>query len=89
VHQSFATRNRLMPGRSIEMSLVKGPFKALAGRWSFDPLSDSACKVTLHVEFDFSSRIIAMAIGPLFNQIVKSMVDAFVKRAQEVYVNDK
>jgi ribosome-associated toxin RatA of RatAB toxin-antitoxin module len=30
-----------------------------------------------------------MAIGPLFNQIVKSMVDAFVKRAQEVYVNDK
>ncbi len=85
VKQSFATRNRQVPGRSIEMSLVKGPFKQLKGHWGFEPLSESACKVSLKVEFEFSSRIVAMAIGPLFSQITASMVDAFVKRAQEVY----
>jgi ribosome-associated toxin RatA of RatAB toxin-antitoxin module len=85
VKQSFATRNRLVPGRSIEMLLVKGPFRQLRGRWGFDPLSDTACKVSLRVEFEFSSKIVAMAIGPLFSQIAASMVDAFVKRAQEVY----
>lgn len=87
VKQSFATRNQLTPGRAIEMSLVKGPFKQLKGRWGFEPLSDEACKVSLLVEFEFSSRIVAMAIGPLFSQITASMVDAFVKRAQEVYSN--
>ena len=85
VKQSFATRNQLTPGRAIDMSLVKGPFRQLSGRWAFDPLNETACKVSLKVEFEFSSKIVAMAIGPLFSQITASMVDAFVKRAQEVY----
>ncbi len=85
VKQSFATRNRQVPGRSIDMSLVKGPFKQLGGRWDFEPLNEEACKVSLQVEFEFSSKIVAMAIGPLFSQITASMIDAFVKRAQEVY----
>lgn len=85
VKQSFATRNQLVPGRSIEMSLVKGPFKQLSGRWGFEPLSESACKVSLQVQFEFSSKIVELAIGSLFSQITASMIDAFVKRAQEVY----
>ncbi len=87
VKQSFATRNRLVAGESIDMSLVKGPFKQLKGRWGFQKLNEAACKVSLQVEFEFSNRVVAMAVGPLFSQITASMVDAFVKRAQEVYGN--
>ncbi len=87
VKQSFATRNRLEPGRLIQMELMKGPFKTLHGEWRFDPLSESACKTSLVVEFEFSSRIVAMTTGPLFSQITASMVDAFVKRAQQVYAS--
>ncbi len=85
VSQSFATRNQLRPGESIEMTLVDGPFKMLQGRWDFEPLSESACKISLSVEFQFSSRVAEMAIGSLFSQITGSMVDAFVNRAREVY----
>ncbi len=87
VRQSFSTRNRLVPGESIEMSLVKGPFRQLSGHWGFDRLSEEACKVSLSVQFEFSSRILEVTMGPLFNQITASMIDAFVKRAQEVYGN--
>ncbi len=85
VKHSFATRNTLVPAKSIAMSLVKGPFSQLKGCWGFEALSDEACKISLFVEFEFSSKIVAVAVGPLFSQITASMVDAFVKRAQEVY----
>jgi len=85
VSQSFSTRNRLEVGKSIDMVLVDGPFKQLYGRWEFAPLSESACKISLSVEFKFSSRVAEVAIGPLFSQITGSMVDAFVQRAKEVY----
>lgn len=87
VTQSFSTRNRLNEGRSIDMVLVDGPFRQLEGRWEFEPLSDNACKISLSVEFKFSSRVAEVAIGPLFSQITGSMVDAFVQRATEVYGN--
>ncbi len=87
VNRSFATRNRLEPGRGIEMTLVDGPFRSLYGRWDFSPLSGEACKVSLVVEFEFSNRLVGATVGPLFSQIAGSMVDAFVKRATEVYGN--
>ncbi len=87
VSQSFATRNRLVPGESIEMSLVSGPFRQLHGVWRFHSLSEAACKISLRVEFEFSSRIVEMTTGPIFRQITASMVDAFVERARQEYGN--
>ncbi|MBT3198165.1 MAG: type II toxin-antitoxin system RatA family toxin [Gammaproteobacteria bacterium] len=89
VRQSFSTRNRLNAGQWIDMELVNGPFRRLQGRWSFDALNSDSCKISLRVEFEFSNRIVALAIGPLFSQITASMVDAFVKRAEEIYSSDR
>jgi len=33
IQQSFSTRNRNVPGKSIEMALLSGPFKSLRGHW--------------------------------------------------------
>jgi len=70
----------------IEMRLIKGPFKHLNGFWRFDALKDeSACKISLDLDFEFENRLLALAVGPVFSQIANSMVDAFCKRAMEVY----
>ncbi len=86
LNKSFTTLNRLQKNKMIEMRLLKGPFKHLQGYWRFDALKDkSASKISLDLEFEFESKLIAFAVGPVFNQIGNSMVDAFCKRAVEVY----
>ncbi|MDX1334894.1 MAG: type II toxin-antitoxin system RatA family toxin [Gammaproteobacteria bacterium] len=83
--KSFTTRNRLKHGKMIEMRLVDGPFKHLQGFWRFDALKSDACKVALDLDYEFSSKVVALAIGPVFNQVANTLVDAFVERAREIY----
>lgn len=85
VRKTFTTHNHMQPGKMIEIRLIEGPFSHLHGFWRFDALGEQACKVSLDMEFDFSNRLLSLAIGPVFSQIVNSLVDAFVKRAGEVY----
>lgn len=85
VRKSFTTRNRLHHGKAIRMSLVNGPFKHLEGEWRFTPLGEDGSKIELHLEFDFSSKLLKATVGPVFNHIAETMVDAFCRRAHELY----
>jgi len=81
IHKTFTTCNRLQQGKMIEMRLVEGPFQHLEGFWRFERLGEDACKVSLDLEFEFSNRILEVTLGPIFNQIANSLVDAFCERA--------
>ncbi len=85
LRKSFTTCNRLQKHKMIEMRLEQGPFKHLQGFWRFDALGEQACKVSLDLDFEFSSKLVGMAMGPIFSQIANTLVDAFSKRAVEVY----
>ena len=85
ISKTFTTSNELSPGESIVMSLVDGPFKMLKGGWFFTALDDQACKVELKLEFEFSSKMIEMAFGKVFNELTSNMVNAFTQRAKQVY----
>ncbi len=88
VHQSFTTRNLHTPGRSVAMKLVKGPFSRLDGQWDFVPLGDGAqraCRVELVLSYGFDNVALGALVGPVFDWIAGSLVDAFVKRAEQVY----
>ncbi|MDK9736115.1 SRPBCC family protein [Vibrio sp. D404a] len=85
ISKTFTTSNRLAEGAEILMELVDGPFKKLQGGWYFTPLDEQACKVELKLEFEFSSRMIEMAFGKIFNELTSNMVNAFTQRAKQVY----
>jgi len=85
VRQRFTTCNRLEEGRRVEIGLLKGPFKRLDGVWLFTPLREDACKVELTLNFEFSGGLIDKAFGTVFNQIAITLVDAFCKRATDLY----
>ncbi len=86
LNKSFTTLNRMQKNKVIEMRLVKGPFKHLEGFWRFDALKgNTASKISLDLDFEFESKLVALAAGSVFNQIANTMVDAFCKRAIEVY----
>ena len=85
MNKSFRTINQLQRYDVIEMSLVDGPFKHLHGYWRFHKLSDTACKITLDLDYEFSNHLISLAIGPIFNQVANTLVDSFVNRAKDYY----
>jgi len=85
MHHRLTTRNRVREPESIEISLADGPLKSLTGHWHFLSLNDSACKVVLTLEFEFSGSLSRMAFGPVFKYMANTMVDAFCRRADEIY----
>lgn len=85
VSKWFSTTNELTENQQIKLHLRDGPFKQLSGLWTFTPLDETACKVELNLEFEFSSKLIEMAFGKIFNQVISSMVTAFTQRAKQVY----
>lgn len=84
-NQSFTTINTLTPNQRIDMKLKEGMFKQLNGAWVFTKLNDQACKIELNLSFSFSSKILDLAISPIFTSIANSQLDAFVARAKVVY----
>ncbi len=88
IRQSFVTRNLHDPGRRVQMQLVKGPFSRLDGDWHFHTVGDGsqrAARVELLLHYGFDSVTLSKVVGPVFDRIAASMVDAFVKRAEQVY----
>ncbi len=91
LRQSFTTRNTHETDRKVLMELVDGPFSQLDGVWAFTPLGDGtlrACKVEFTLSYGFSSAALAALVGPVFDKIAGNLVDAFVKRADQVYGTD-
>jgi ribosome-associated toxin RatA of RatAB toxin-antitoxin module len=85
VKQWFTTHNTLKRGEFIHMNLVDGPFSRLTGGWTIKSLSETGCKIEFNLDFEFSSKIIEMAFGRVFNSIAANMVVAFTERAKQVY----
>lgn len=85
IKQSFTTENRNSAGRAIQMHLVEGPFKHFSAHWKLTPLGAHAARVEFGMAYEFSSRVIARVLEPLFGQIADTMVDAFVRRADTLY----
>lgn len=85
IHKSFTTCNRMQRHKMIDIRLLEGPFKRLEGYWRFEPLRADASKVSLDMEFEFANHLLRMAVEPVFKQIANSLVDAFCKRAVDLY----
>lgn len=85
ISRTFRTRNILKPPVSIELRLVDGPFRRLAGEWRFQPLGADGSKVSLDLEFELESRLTDFILGAFFEDVCNSLVVAFTRRAHAVY----
>lgn len=85
VQQHFSTINGKRYPEEMQIRLKSGPFKKLEGYWHFKPLGDAACKIEFMMQYDFASNLLSKVLGPVFDHIANTLVDAFVVRAEKVY----
>ena len=81
----FATDNPKEAPQRMDIRLREGPFRRLDGSWRFTALGDAGCKIEFKLNYEFSSKVLEKALGPVFNHIVGTFVDSFVKRANQIY----
>jgi ribosome-associated toxin RatA of RatAB toxin-antitoxin module len=87
VRTYFTTANHNQPPQKITVALRDGPFRRLDGAWKFRALSDAGCKVEFVLHYEFATPALRAVIGPVFEVVTGSFVDAFVKRAESTYAS--
>ncbi|MDR1276335.1 MAG: type II toxin-antitoxin system RatA family toxin [Candidatus Accumulibacter sp.] len=85
IRSSLTTENEKDYPERMNLRLVRGPFRHLDGVWNFKRLTENACKVDFSLSYAFSSRVLEKLLAPMFETLADTFVEAFVKRANEVY----
>lgn len=79
----FQTRNPKRRPHWLHVRLVEGPFKHFHGDWALTPLGDMGCKVSFALSYEISDRFFDRLAAPAVEIVSRSMMDAFVKRAEQ------
>ncbi len=82
--ESFTSRVALDRPHLIVVRYERGPFRYLNNTWRFTP-DPHGSRVDFFVDFEFRSRLLQSAIGVVFNEAVRRMVNAFLRRARDIY----
>jgi coenzyme Q-binding protein COQ10 len=82
--ESFLSRVALDRPHRVKVRYETGPFRYLNNQWDF-LFHERGTEVDFFVDFEFRSRILQAAIGVVFNEATRRMVNAFRKRAAQVY----
>ena len=90
VRHAFTTRNEHVPGETVVVKLVDGPFSLLDGTWLFKPIGredspQQACRIEFDLRYAFSSTALEVVVSPVFDKVAATFVDSFVRRAEAVY----
>ena len=85
---AFTTKNKIVEEKSIELSLVDGPFKNLDGKWSFTKIDENNSKVSLEINYEFKNSLIEISIEPIFTSIMNSILQSFIDQAFRIKYDD-
>lgn len=85
IKQAFATENHKQYPEVMTLSLIEGPFRALDGEWRFTRLGAEGCRIDFRLDYEFSNKLLEKLVGPVFSYIVGTLVDSFLKRADQLY----
>lgn len=85
LHKSFRTRNTLDRPRRITMALVSGPFSRLDGAWEFTDSPNGGAEIELSLDYEISHSPLGLVLAKAFEEVARSQMSAFVRRADEVY----
>lgn len=84
VRFGFRTRNPKRRPDWLQVRLVEGPFRHFEGDWRLTPLGDIGCKVEFDLSYEIAAGLLDHIALPAVDVVSRSMIDAFVRRAERV-----
>ena len=71
----------------IKAQAIEGPFKNLINLWRIKEIKGekNQCYVDFFIDFEFQSKFLSKMITPIFTRATNKMIQAFEKRAEELY----
>lgn len=85
-NQTYRTRNSLSDSRHIQIYLLEGPVKSLSATWGFQDLDNKkGCRVIFQIQFDAGNALFDIAMAPMINGFLKSMLKSLIKRAAKLH----
>ncbi|MBY6013736.1 type II toxin-antitoxin system RatA family toxin [Qipengyuania gaetbuli] len=85
IREKFTSRVVKRRPEFIEVFYVDGPLKDLDNKWTFTCLPDGGCEIDFCVDFTFRNAMFEALAGQYFDRAFRKMVEAFEKRADELY----
>ena len=85
IREKFTSRVIKKRPDHIEVFYVDGPLKDLDNDWNFRCLPDGGCEIDFCVEFTFRNAVFERLAGQYFDRAFRKMVEAFEKRADDLY----
>jgi coenzyme Q-binding protein COQ10 len=86
VRETFTSQVTLdRPNSKILVEYLRGPFRNLENRWSFEPKGEEICDVGFFLAYEFKSRMLAALMGAMFDAAFARFSAAFEKRADAIY----
>lgn len=83
ITERFATKVRCEPAKGeVEVSLVTGPFHALANRWTFSPYGQGGSKVKYWIAYEFKNLLLQAAISANRERMARRIMEAFEREAK-------
>ena len=83
VRFGFQTRNPKRRPHWLQVRLVEGPFKRFTGDWQLTPLGSDGCKIDFALSYEISDGLLDKVAVRAVDHVSRSMMDAFVKRAED------
>ena len=85
VRETFATRVKTdESARTIEVSLLYGPFRRLRNLWRFTPAPEGT-RVEFEIDFEFKSRLLDAILAANVRHAAERLMHCFETRAQTLF----
>lgn len=89
IKATFASRVTLdREHQRISVDFLDGPFKEGGNRWLFEDLpaeQGGGSKIDFSISYEFSSRMLGMLMGSMFDDAFRRFAKAFEARADAIY----
>lgn len=85
IRERFSSKVILNRPNHIFIEYLHGPMKHLKNHWYFIREPDNTCTIDFNVEFEFKNNMLQGLANVFFNEVVKRMVSAFERRAEDIY----
>lgn len=83
--ETFRSKVHLTPKTRIDVEYINGPFHHLNNHWVFKEGPGYGTNIDFFIDFQFKNSFFQSATQMVFESAFDKMLDAFEKRAQEVY----